>query len=210
MLDSSDTAAGQLRPPRPPANELPHAPMSLSTYWPVGRRFREELSSEESRGNGGYAARNADSGALGAYQFTRTALEDIGFWKDGAWTPESGVNSDAEFLASPLTQEIALKRYLARSQQIALSKGLLDHVGQAIRSDEGGSDLAITDNGIIAAIHGAGPGWVKRYFDYLADHGWVSNPKNFPDDKTTRARFATVEARLQKFADLPYFRPAGR
>jgi hypothetical protein len=51
MLDTADTDANRVRPPRPPANEIPHAPMSLSIYWPVGRRFREELSSEESRGN---------------------------------------------------------------------------------------------------------------------------------------------------------------
>jgi hypothetical protein len=210
MLDTADTEADRLRPPRPPANELPHAPMSLSIYWPVGRRFREELSSEESRGNGGYAAKNASSGALGAYRFTRTALEDIGFWKDGAWTPVSGVGSNAEFLASPLTQEIALKRYLARGRQIAQSKGLLDHVGQTIQSKRAGDNFAITDNGILAAIHGVGDGWVRRYFNYLAAHDWTSDPKDFPDDDTTRARFATVEARLRKFADLSYFRPAGR
>jgi hypothetical protein len=87
---------------------------------------------------------------------------------------------------------------------------LLDHVGQTIQSKRAGDNFAITDNGILAAIHGVGDGWVRRYFNYLAAHDWTSDPKDFPDDDTTRARFATVEARLRKFADLSYFRPAGR
>src|SRR5262249_51353723 len=52
----------------------------LRVYWPISRRFREEIANEEPRGSGGYRAFN-ESGALGAYQPTPIALEDIK-WRD--------------------------------------------------------------------------------------------------------------------------------
>jgi hypothetical protein len=201
----------QRRPAEAAANGLPDAPMPLAPYWPVGQRFRSELAAEESRGSGGYAARSTSSSALGAYQFTRTALKDIGFVdkKTGAWTAKSGVTSDAEFLADPLAQERALEAYLKRGYQIAKAKGLLDYIGRNIQIEGTGEEFPVTEDGIIAAMHGVGQEWLKQYFQHLADHGWASDPQNFPLPDDARQNFTPAQNRLQKFAHIPRFRPFG-
>jgi hypothetical protein len=123
----------------------------LRVYWPISARFREEIANQESRGSGGYRAFNK-SGALGAYQLTPIALEDIK-WRDenGVWSKASGIASDEEFLNNPLAQEIALKEYLARNEKILRNEGFEPPLGQVIQGLEG--ELTVTENGLAAAMH---------------------------------------------------------
>jgi hypothetical protein len=125
MPDLADTKVTPVPDPR------------LRVYWPISARFREEIANEESRGSGGYRAFNK-SGALGAYQLTPIALEDIK-WRDknGTWSEASGIASDEAFLNNPLAQEIALKEYLARNNKILRTNGFEPPLGSRPRRRAG-------------------------------------------------------------------------
>jgi hypothetical protein len=182
----------------------------MGPLWPVGQRFRDELVKEESGSSGGYTARSQRSSALGAYQFTRRALQDIKFLDDrGNWTAKSGVASYAEFLASSSAQERALLEYLRRTEQIAKAEGLPDFVGHNILVEKTGESIPVTYDGIVAAAHAVGARRVKQYFEHLADHSRVSNPENFPLADEIRNQFGRAEKRLEKYANIPPLRPFG-
>ncbi|MGH6755134.1 MAG: hypothetical protein ACREDP_23505, partial [Bradyrhizobium sp.] len=178
----------------------------LRVYWPISARFREELANEESRGSGGYRALHK-KGALGAYQLTPKALEDIG-WRDkqGVWSEASGVADDEAFLNNPVAQEIALKEFLLKNRQYAERIGTLDRIGQTIHGGSG--DFAVTENGLAAAMHRQGAFAVRDYLNFLAQQGWTSDQAQWSDDQ--KKVFSPIEARLRKFADIPYLRPSGR
>lgn len=178
----------------------------LRVYWPISARFREEIANEESRGSGGYRAFNK-SGALGAYQLTPIALEDI-TWRDknGTWSEASGIANDEAFLNNPVAQEIALKEYLSKNRRYAEKFGSLNWIGQAVQSN--GGDFTVTENGLAAAMHREGAPAVRDYLSFLMGEGWVSDRLRWPKDQA-RA-FKSIEARLRKFADIPYLRASGR
>lgn len=177
----------------------------LRVYWPISARFREEIANRESRGSGGYRAFNK-SGALGAYQLTPIALEDIK-WRDknGVWSKASGIASDEEFLNNPLAQEIALKEYLARNEKILRYGGFEPPLGQVIRGLEG--ELTVTENGLAAAMHREGAPAVKRYLKALASQNWISDESQWPEKQ--RPMIRAIEDRLRDFADIPYLRQFG-
>ena len=190
MPDLADTKVTPVPDPR------------LRVYWPISARFREEIANEESRGSGGYRAFNK-SGALGAYQLTPIALEDIK-WRDknGTWSEASGIASDEAFLNNPLAQEIALKEYLNRNQRILRNSGFEPPIGQTIRGLEG--DLTVTESGLAAAMHRAGAPMVKRYLQTLANRNWANDARLWPDDQ--RSMIAAIEDRLRDFTNIPYLR----
>lgn len=103
--------------------------------------FREALAHKESRGN--YGAVNS-LGYLGKYQFGKGTLRTM------------GIKDLNEFLISPELQEKAFASNLARNKWI-LRKDIARFSGKRI----GG--LEITESGILAAAHLAGPGNVKKY-----------------------------------------------
>lgn len=177
----------------------------LRVYWPISARFREEIANQESRGSGGYRAFNK-SGALGAYQLTPIALEDIK-WRDenGVWSKASGIASDEEFLNNPLAQEIALKEYLARNEKILRNEGFEPPLGQVIQGLEG--ELTVTENGLAAAMHREGAPMVKRYLKALASQNWVNDESRWPEKQ--RPMIRAIEDRLRDFADIPYLRQFG-
>ena len=194
MPDLADTAVTPVPDPR------------LRVHWPISARFREEIANEESRGSGGYRALHK-KGALGACPLTPKALEDIG-WRDknGIWSDASGVADDEAFLNNPVAQEIALKEFLLKNRQYAKRIGTLDRIGQTIHGSDG--DFTVTENGLAAAMHRQGPFAVRDYLDFVAQHGWASDPTQWSDDQGKV--FGPIEARLRKFADIPYLRPSGR
>jgi hypothetical protein len=177
----------------------------LRVYWPISARFREEIANQESRGSGGYRAFNK-SGALGAYQLTPVALEDIGWrGKNGIWNEASGVTSDEEFLNNPLAQEIALKEFLRRNRELLGANGFNPPVGQTVHGIEG--NLIVTEDGLAAAMHRAGAPMVKRYLKTLASQNWVSDESQWPEEQ--RPMIRAIEDRLRDFADIPYLRQFG-
>ena len=126
--------------------------------------FLEALG--ERKSSGSYTVVNT-YGYLGKYQFGELALIDLGYytaddtakndWQPGHWTGKDGVNSKADFLASPEAQEHAIRafmklqwQYLGDTQRFA---------GQTI----GG--LKLTESSLLAGAHLLGPGAVADFLE---------------------------------------------
>ncbi|MFS4457098.1 hypothetical protein [Maribacter sp. 2304DJ31-5] len=103
--------------------------------------FKEALAFKESRGN--YFSVNT-YGYLGKYQFGIHTLALIGVY-----------NGD-HFLGDPILQEKVFRMNLSRNKWI-LRRDIKRYVGQIIKGTE------ITESGILAAAHLAGPGNVQHY-----------------------------------------------
>ena len=106
--------------------------------------FLDALGHRESSNN--YKAVN-QFGYLGKYQFGRKTLNNLGY---------SDV-SNREFLSSPSIQEAAMKDLLKHNRKI-LRKFIEKFDGKVING------IYITESGILAAAHLAGPGNVKKFF----------------------------------------------
>jgi hypothetical protein len=103
--------------------------------------FKEALAFKESRGD--YFVVNT-LGYLGKYQFNKNTLKLVGIY-----------NPD-EFLKSPKLQEKAFIANTARNKWI-LRRDINRFVGKRI------DGVLVTESGILAAAHLAGPGSVKKY-----------------------------------------------
>jgi hypothetical protein len=110
--------------------------------------FREALAFKESQGN--YFTTNT-LGYLGKYQFGIGTLQLM------------GVYNATHFLNDPILQERVFQINLARNKWI-LRKDINRFVGKRI----GG--IEITESGMLAAAHLAGPGNVKKYLRTLGAH----------------------------------------
>ncbi len=103
--------------------------------------FREALAFRESRGD--YFVIN-DFGYMGKYQFGRSTLNMI------------GIKDTEQFLNDPKLQESAFKAYTARNKWV-LSRDIERYSGKYVNG------VYITESGILAAAHLAGPGNVKKF-----------------------------------------------
>ncbi|WP_370476722.1 peptidoglycan-binding protein LysM [Tamlana flava] len=103
--------------------------------------FKEALAFKESGGN--YNSVNT-YGYLGKYQFGASTLKLI------------GINNPAKFLKNPRLQEKAFLANTARNKWI-LRRDIKNFVGKRING------IIVTESGILAAAHLAGPGSVKQY-----------------------------------------------
>lgn len=112
--------------------------------------FKEALGFKESRGN--YFSVN-DFGYLGKYQFGKETLKLIGIY-----TPN-------QFLYNPELQE---KAFLANAQRNkwVLRKDIDRFVGMSING------IQVTESGILAAAHLAGPGSVKKFLRSYGRNGF--------------------------------------
>ena len=128
--------------------------------------FKEALAFKESRGD--YFSVNT-YGYLGKYQFATGTLRLIGIY------------NAHEFLNNPKLQEKAFIANAARNKWI-LRRDIKRFVGTTI------SGVKITESGILAAAHLAGPGSVKRY---LRSFGAIG----FTDGYGT-----TIRAYMKKFS----------
>ena len=109
-------------------------------------------------------------GYMGKYQFGMSTLQSIGMYV-----------SREEFLNNPNLQEEAMLKNLARNKRI-LSKYITYYDGRIVNG------VFITEAGILAGAHLAGPGGVKRFFnkgfDFSDGNGtklttYMSEFKNF-------------------------------
>lgn len=103
--------------------------------------FKDAVGFKESGGD--YRIVN-DFGYLGKYQFGKGTLKLIGIW------------DTQKFLNSPELQEAAFYANASRNKWI-LRRDIARSVGKVINGDK------ITESGILAAAHLAGPGNVKKY-----------------------------------------------
>ncbi|GAA4933218.1 hypothetical protein GCM10023314_02050 [Algibacter agarivorans] len=122
--------------------------------------FKEALAFKESGGN--YFSVNT-YGYLGKYQFGAETLKMI------------GINNPAKFLKNPSLQEKAFVANTARNKWI-LRRDIKNFVGKRING------IIVTESGILAAAHLAGPGSVKNY---LRSYGL----DNFADGYGTTVRY---------------------
>ena len=107
-------------------------------------QFLEDLGMRESSGN--YKAVN-QYGYLGKYQFGRKTLNALGF--DNV--------TNREFLENASIQEEAMFALLLHNKKI-LRKTIKKYHNETING------IHITESGILAAAHLAGPGNVKKFF----------------------------------------------
>jgi len=128
--------------------------------------FKEALAFKESRGD--YFVVNT-LGYLGKYQFGRTTLNVIGIY-----------NTEA-FLKNPELQE---KAFIANAQRNkwVLRRDIKQFVGKTING------IYVTESGILAAAHLAGPGSVKKY---LRSYGAIG---------FTDAYGATISEYMKRFS----------
>jgi len=103
--------------------------------------FKEALGFKESRGN--YHIVN-DYGYMGKYQFSRATLRMIGF-----------KNTD-NFLYDTRQQEAAFLAYTSFNKWV-LRKDIKRYTGKTM------AGVKVTESGILAAAHLAGPGNVKKF-----------------------------------------------
>jgi hypothetical protein len=128
--------------------------------------FKEALAFKESRGN--YFTVNT-LGYLGKYQFGKNTLKLIGIY------------NPSQFLNDPKLQESAFIAYTARNKWV-LRRDIKRFVGKYI------DGVLVTESGILAAAHLAGPGSVKKY---LRSYGAIG---------FTDAYGTTVRKYMKKFS----------
>lgn len=125
---------------------------SSNAYFPnLGKSyisFKEALAFKESRGD--YFTVNT-LGYLGKYQFGAETLKLIGIY------------NPSQFLYNPELQEKAFLANAERNKWI-LRKDIKRFEGETI------GDVLITESGIIAAAHLAGPGNVKKFLRSFGGH----------------------------------------
>jgi len=140
--------------------------------------FKEALAFKESGGD--YSSVNT-YGYLGKYQFGTETLKMI------------GINNPAKFLKNPRLQEKAFIANAARNKWI-LRRDIKNFVGKRING------IIVTESGILAAAHLAGPGSVKKY---LRSYGL----DNFADGYGT-----TVHYYMKRFSgyDTSFVKPNKR
>ncbi|WP_034057826.1 hypothetical protein [Lacinutrix jangbogonensis] len=112
--------------------------------------FKEKLGFKESQNN--YFRVNT-LGYLGKYQFGRTTLEVI------------GINDTQHFLNTPELQEKAFIANAERNKWV-LRRDIKRFVGKRING------ILVTESGILAAAHLAGPGGVKKYLRSYGSNGF--------------------------------------
>ncbi len=137
--------------------------------------FKEALAFKESGGN--YFSVNT-YGYLGKYQFGKGTLKMI------------GITNASQFLKNPKLQEKAFVANVARNKWI-LRRDIKNFVGKRING------IIVTESGILAAAHLAGPGSVKKY---LRSYGL----DNFADGNGT-----TISYYMKRFSgyDTSFVKP---
>jgi hypothetical protein len=143
--------------------------------------FKEALAFKESQGK--YGAVNT-LGYLGKYQFGVSTLELL------------GIKNPRVFLNSPALQEKAFLVNTKRNKWV-LRRDIKRFVGKKING------ILITESGILAAAHLAGPGNIKRY---LRSYGAIGTKDAYGTDISSYMRkfsnYNTSFVTAQKKPDL--------
>ncbi len=191
----------------------------------IGKKENEDATEKQR-----YEARN-EKGAVGKYQFTTIALQDIGYLdKKGNWTQKAadrGIRSLEDLRRNPAAQEVAAEEYFNNQEEYVRNLGELRHLGQEI-TGIGGQEhpgvieptFPITEGGLIAAAHRQGVKVLRMYLEHQKRNGWKSDFSNIdpkvqealrsePDPKTGKVitaedRFRRIEKRIREFAQTPY------
>lgn len=132
--------------PEQPTQDFRKEAKSKVVYSPLQKQsftaFKEALGFKESQGK--YNVVNP-YGYMGKYQFGKETLELL------------GIRDTLTFMNSPILQEKAFEVNLSRNKWI-LRREISKFTGQEV------GDVSVSESGILAAAHLAGPGNVKRFF----------------------------------------------
>ena len=128
------------------ANIIPEVVIPKVELKPIKgyNQFLDAIGFRESSNN--YKAIN-QFGYLGKYQFGRTTLNSLGYKKV----------SNKEFLSSPQLQEKAMNTLLKHNKKI-LRRQIKKYNNKLVNG------ILITESGILAAAHLAGPSNVRKWF----------------------------------------------
>ena len=124
------------------------------------------MESNRVRGSRGVSYTSENPGeAWGRYQFRVVAFKEVGMIdSNGNWIEGNkyGVTSFEEFLNDPVAQEKAMEGFLAKYQGYLKNSEV---VGEDIEIDQGGKTftLTITEDGLLAAAHHAGPTGAQNF-----------------------------------------------
>jgi hypothetical protein len=127
---------------------LSYFPLALTGQMYIG--FKEALAFKESRGN--YFTVNT-FGYMGKYQFGASTLDVI------------GIKNTKNFIKNPVLQEQAFLLNTSRNKWV-LRRDIKRFSGRWV----GG--IKVTESGILAAAHLAGPGSVKRFLRSGGEEGF--------------------------------------
>lgn len=134
--------------------------------------------------------------ALGRYQLTEKALEDVGMMKNGKWTGKYGIRSQVEFRDNPNNiQERILTEYLTKTEVYIKRKNLHQFIGKSITGIK--AKFKLNKNNMLAAAHRRGAGMLSRYLQHLSNNGFKSDVSKFPTKY--RQEFIEAETRLRLF-----------
>jgi hypothetical protein len=148
----------------------------------------------------GYANVHSSTDALGRYQLTPLALQDIGLKDmDGNWTTDTSfyrvyhITSDNDFLQNEQAQEAAMTAFITRLEQETTYAQ--QYIGTTYIGVQG-KPVTVTMSGIIAAAQREGGPAVNNYFksyDGEDTYGQKLNNTNAP-----------IETRIRMAQKIPY------
>lgn len=149
---SAFAASPMLRVPVESVNKLEKKNISIEVNKPLVKKV--EISNQTKLFLSAIAYRESSNrydvvnrwGYMGKYQFGRATLNNLGY--------ESVTNE--QFLSSPKIQEEAMMKLL-KSNQYILRREIRKYSGTSIHG------VYITESGLLAAAHLAGPGNVKKW-----------------------------------------------
>lgn len=143
------------------------------TAW-AAFEYSDYLSALCTRESGCNPRSQNQAGFLGNYQMGEAALADAGYytrdntpgindWR-GTWSGKNGINSQADFFASPEKQAQAINDYNAVQWRYIQADGSDRYLGQTING------ILITESGLLAGAHLVGHAGLHKF---LASNGQI-------------------------------------
>lgn len=170
----------------------------------ISKSFRDHLHERESKGSGGYKAKNVGANgksALGRYQMRNPALQDAGMVDaNGKWTGKFGVKSEEDFLKNPEAQEKAFGAFMGKMESYVKKTGAFKSIGVEIKGLK--ANFKISKAGLMSAAHRQGQVNVAKYLEFQKANGWKSDFSKLSPRQ--QGEFKSIETALRTYEHIPY------
>ena len=170
----------------------------------VSKSFRDHLHERESKGSGGYKAKNVGANgksALGRYQMLNPALQDAGMVDaNGKWTGKFGVKSEEDFLNNPEAQEKAFGAFMEKMESYVKKTGAFKSIGVEIKGLK--ANFKISKAGLMSAAHRQGQVNVAKYLEFQKANGWKSDFSKLSPRQ--QGEFKSIETALRTYEHISY------